>query len=59
MRLKVIQIAVEGASSDTTTSLFALTEDGRVWLKADVGYQMKTLSEKPWKEIEAIEAEEL
>jgi hypothetical protein len=58
MRLKVIQIAVEGATSDTTTSLFALTEDGRIWLKADVGYRMKGVTEKPWKEIEAIEVPE-
>jgi hypothetical protein len=59
MRLKVIQIAVEGATSDTTTTLFALTEDGRIWYKADIGYQTRTVTEKPWKEIEPIEVKEL
>jgi hypothetical protein len=54
MRHKVIQIAVEGATSDTFTTLFALTEDGRIWSKANVGYNLEGIKEKPWVEIEPI-----
>jgi hypothetical protein len=59
-KLKVIQIAVEGGSEDgaTTlyahgaTTLYALTEDGRIWFKPNAGYHTGRIDEEPWAEIE-------
>jgi hypothetical protein len=48
---KVIQIAVEGGSEDGATTLYALTEDGRIWFKPNAGYHAGRKDEEPWAEI--------
>ena len=52
--MKIIQIAVEGATTDTNTTLFALTDDGRIFRKENVGYDSSYTKEKPWSQVEPI-----
>jgi hypothetical protein len=54
LKSKVIQICVEGATTDTNLTLYALLEDGRIFRKDNVGYGGKAVKEQPWVQIEPI-----
>jgi len=52
---KVIQIAVEGANEETCSCLYALADDGTMWMKNKIGYRHDPDNfEQPWQQIENI-----